>query len=94
MRVKADADELVAFIPVRSGPPVDVTAQIEDETGNVVVDAVPAVVEVIPGKGAWVPTRVHAVAALPNPGPGDWLVHWQNTAVPTFEATVPLFVTA
>jgi hypothetical protein len=43
-------EDVFASIPVRSGPPVNVTARVEERvTGTVIVAAQPAAVEVIRG---------------------------------------------
>jgi hypothetical protein len=93
MRVKLGSD-VIASVPVRSAPAVDVVAQIEDEAGSVIVAAQPATVERVPGVGQR-PSVVRAVVTLPSPADaGDYCLVWRNDAAPEWTHTVPLFVVA
>jgi hypothetical protein len=85
--------DVEAFIPVRQLPPVEVTAQIEDPaTDTVIVGPVDATLERIAGV-KWYPSKLRAVVTLPPPeAAGDYLVRWVNSAEPTWEVLVPLFV--
>jgi hypothetical protein len=86
-------EDVDACLPVRQLPPVEVTAQIEDPASDtVIVGPVDATLERIPGH-EWYASKLRAVVTLPSPqAAGDYFVRWVNSAEPTWDVLVPLFV--